>query len=56
MNYIIKNASVVNEGSITSTDVLIKNGRIEKVANNINVKFAATEIDASGKHLLPWRN
>jgi len=53
MNYIIKNVSVVNEGSITSTDVLIKNGRIEKLANNINVKFEATEIDASGKHLLP---
>ena len=53
MNYIIKNVSVVNEGSITSTDVLIKNGRLEKLANNINVKFEATEIDASGKHLLP---
>jgi len=53
MNYVIKNAEVVNEGSIKNEDVLIKNGRIEKITSNINVKFAVTEIDATGKHLLP---
>ncbi|QEC67423.1 dihydroorotase [Panacibacter ginsenosidivorans] len=53
MNYIIKNTSIVNEGAVTNGDVLIKNGRIEKIANNIDVKFAATEIDAAGKYLLP---
>ena len=53
MNYVIKNAEVVNEDSIKNEDVLIKNGRIEKITSNINVKFAVTEIDATGKHLLP---
>ncbi|MEP6845549.1 MAG: dihydroorotase [Panacibacter sp.] len=53
MNYIIKNTSIVNEGTITNGDVLIKNGRIEKVSTGIDAKFAVTEIDASGKHLLP---
>jgi len=53
MNYLIKNTSVVNEGSIINSDVLIKNGRIEKVATGIDTKFAAAEIDGSGKYLLP---
>ena len=53
MNYIIKNASVVNEGKTTSADVCIKNGRIEKIGKNISVKYAAEEIDGEGKHLFP---
>ena len=53
MNYLIKNAAIVNEGTITYGDVLTKNGRIEKIAPAIQTDFAVTEIDASGKHLLP---
>lgn len=53
MNYIIKNASIVNEGKTFRCDVLVKNGRIEKIAPGINTKFAATEIDATHLHLLP---
>jgi dihydroorotase len=53
MNYIIKNALVVNEGKTIPADVCIKNGRIEKIAENISVKFAIEEIHAEGKHLLP---
>jgi len=53
MNYLIKNTAIVNEGSITEGDVLIKNGRIEKIASAIQTDFAVTEIDATGKHLLP---
>lgn len=53
MNYIIKNASIVNEGAISNGDLLIKGGRIEKIAPSVDTKFAVTEIDASGKHLLP---
>jgi urease alpha subunit len=30
-NYLIKNVQVVNEGRIITSDVLIKNGRIEKI-------------------------
>lgn len=50
--YLITNARVVNEGSITETDVLIKNGRIEKIAPSINAPEAEM-IDGSGKYLLP---
>jgi len=49
--YLIKNISVVNEGSIQVADVLIKNGRIEKIAPGIN--SVAKEIDGTGKFLLP---
>ncbi len=52
-NIIIKNAKIINEGKIFDGDVLIKNGRIEKVATNISVPFSATIIDAAGKHLMP---
>lgn len=50
--YLITNARVVNEGTITETDVLIKNGRIEKVATHISA-LEADVIDAKGKYLLP---
>lgn len=53
MNYIIKNASIVNEGTIKNGDLLIKEGRIEKIASSVDTKYAVTEIDATGKHLLP---
>ncbi|CAN5782812.1 dihydroorotase [soil metagenome] len=53
MNYIIKNASIVNEGAITNGDLLIKEGRIEKIASSVDTKYALTEIDALGKYLLP---
>ena len=51
--YLITNARVVNEGTITETDVLIKNGRIEKIAASITSDAAVTEINAEGKYLLP---
>ncbi|HEX5151310.1 MAG TPA: dihydroorotase [Parafilimonas sp.] len=53
MNYLIKNATIVNEHKIFQGDVLIKDGRIEKVAPAINLKYAIKEIDATGLHLLP---
>ncbi len=53
MTYIIKYAQIINEGKIIEADVLIKNSRIEKIEKNISVQFAANEIDASGKYLLP---
>jgi dihydroorotase len=52
--YLIKHIQVVNEGSITTADVLIRNGRIEKVANSITLTDANyTEINGEGKWLLP---
>ncbi len=50
--YLIKNIQVVNEGSITTADVLLKNGRIEKIASRID-QVNATEINGDGKYLLP---
>ena len=53
MNYLIKNATIVNENKIFQSDVLIKDGRIEKIAPAINLKYATKEIDATGLHLFP---
>lgn len=51
-NYLIKNCFVVNEGSVTCADVLIKKGRIEKIATGIQEQ-GAIEIPAEGKYLFP---
>src|SRR5450432_403559 len=52
-NYLIKNISIVNEGRTFAGDVLIKKGRIEKVAANIQPVVLVHEINGEGKHLLP---
>lgn len=52
-NYLIRDITIVNEGSAMNGDILIKNGRIEKIGGTINVKINATEINGQGKHLLP---
>ncbi|MHB1921040.1 MAG: dihydroorotase [Chitinophagaceae bacterium] len=51
--YLIKNISIVNEGSITAGDVLLHGERIEKVAPSIQEKARHIEINGSGKFLLP---
>src|SRR6186713_3703375 len=53
-NYLIKNVQVVNEGRIITSDVLIKNGRIEKIGELITqVDPTVKEINGEGKFLLP---
>jgi dihydroorotase len=52
-SYLIKNAQIVNEGKIIQGDVLIKNGRIEKIASQIETKGAITEINAENQFLVP---
>ena len=52
-NYLIKNISIVNEGRTIAGDVLIKNGRIEKVAANIQPAMFVNELNGEGLHLLP---
>ena len=49
---LIKSATIVNEGQQFEADVLIKNGRIEKIASSIQANNEDV-IDASGKYLLP---
>jgi dihydroorotase len=46
------NARIVNEGRTTEADVLIKNGRIEKIGS-FSVEGKAKVIDAQGSYLLP---
>lgn len=50
---LITNAQIVNEGSISQKDVLIKGKRIEKIAGHINADEADQVIDASGKYVFP---
>jgi len=50
--YLIKNATVVNEGQMLTTDVLIQDGIIKAVEKNISHTSAIT-IDGTGKFLLP---
>lgn len=49
---LIKAANIVNEGQIFTSDLLIRNGRIEKIAPTIDAA-ADLEVNAEGLHLLP---
>lgn len=49
--YVIKNSTIVNEGSQIISDVLISGGRIEKIAPNISAN--ARQINGEGKYLFP---
>lgn len=53
MTYLIKDIRVVNEGKTLACDVLIKDGLIHKIANNITAKERVTEIIGDEKFLLP---
>ena len=50
---IIRNARLVNEGTITESDVLIEDERIAKIATSIKVDNNVCAIDAEGKFLIP---
>jgi dihydroorotase len=51
---LIKNAKIVNEGSIKEGDVFIEDGIIVEIAENISAKTPDVQIfDAEGTHLLP---
>lgn len=52
-SYLIKGAQVVNEGKIEVLDVLIKEGRFEKIAPNISSEPGTREIKAEGMYLMP---
>lgn len=49
---VIKNAQIINEGKIVAGDVLVKDGRIEKIGAGISYPNA-TEINAEGLYLAP---
>ncbi|HEX7367990.1 MAG TPA: dihydroorotase [Pelobium sp.] len=50
--YIIKGATIVNEGKQQIADVYINNQRIEKIGSGLSAN-GAKEIDAQGKYLFP---
>ncbi|MBI2731739.1 MAG: dihydroorotase [Sphingobacteriales bacterium] len=53
-NYLIRNIQIVNEGEIKTGDVLIKNGRVEKLAPQLNTgDLYVTEIIGEDKYLFP---
>ena len=49
--YVIKNSTIVNEGTLIISDVLISGGRIEKIAPAISANVR--EINGEGKYLFP---
>ena len=51
--YLIRNITVVNEGSSSINDVLIAEGRIAKIDPVITTDSNTKEINGEGKHLLP---
>ena len=51
--WLIKNARLINEGSIQDCDVLVKGDRIEKVAADISAAEGVDVIDAGGCYLMP---
>lgn len=51
-SYLIKNANIVNEGKVFQSDVLIVDGKIEKIESEISYADAI-EINAEGQYLLP---
>jgi len=49
---LIKNISIINEGVIVLSDLLIENGIIQKIERNITENYDIV-IDGTGKHLFP---
>ncbi len=50
---LISNARLINEGGEQCADLLIRGGRIEKIAASIDAPPRAGVFDAEGRHLLP---
>ena len=53
MKYIIKNTKWINEGKITTGDILIDQSRIQKLAPSIDVQGDVEEIDGSDLMVFP---
>jgi imidazolonepropionase-like amidohydrolase len=52
---LIRNATVmtVTKGTLQNTDILVENGKIARVAQNISAPSGAQVIDGSGKYVMP---
>ena len=52
-NYVLKNAQIVNEGKIITSDLRISEGRIAKIATEITPTPGDVVLDLKGKHVFP---
>jgi dihydroorotase len=52
-DHLIKGALLVNEGQERHLDVLVRNGHIEQIGNELSVRFRVNEVAADGLLLLP---
>ena len=52
-NYVLKNGQIVNEGQTIGSDLRSENGRIAKIAADINPAPGDVVVDLSGKHVFP---
>lgn len=52
-NLLVRNARLVNEGREFEADLLVRHGRIERIASSLDNVQAALELDAAGAWLLP---
>lgn len=50
---IIRNGKIINRGLIQEGDILIKDGRIEKVGISLHTEGLIEEVDATGKWIIP---
>jgi imidazolonepropionase-like amidohydrolase len=52
---LIKNATVltVTKGTLQNTDILVQNGKIAKIGQNLTAPAGATVVDATGKFVMP---
>ncbi len=50
---LIKNATLVNEGEVVESDLLIAGDRIDKIAPSITAESDMQVVDAAGRYLLP---
>lgn len=53
MKTLICNAQLVNEGQISTQDLLIEDGRISRIDSQISASSDTKVVDAQGKHLIP---
>ena len=53
MKLLVLNGRVVNDGKISELDLLVKDGRIEKIGEDLQSIEASKVVDASGLHILP---
>ena len=50
---LLRGGTLINEGSRTEQDILIRNGRIENIGPSIHTSVNCKELDVSGKWILP---